>query len=71
MPAWGKFPLTVLNSLIALSALVDDLFSDHHADTATISMSIGVMNLIGCWFGSMPFWYVYSVWKNVNLYTNK
>ncbi|KAI7850541.1 hypothetical protein BDC45DRAFT_572779 [Circinella umbellata] len=53
--AWGKFPLTVLNSLIALSALVDDLFSDHHADTATISMSIGVMNLIGCWFGSMPF----------------
>ncbi|KAG2223164.1 hypothetical protein INT45_011510 [Circinella minor] len=51
----GQIPLTALNSIIALSALIDDLFPDHHADTATISMSIGVMNLIGCWFGSMPF----------------
>ncbi|KAI9244463.1 hypothetical protein BDA99DRAFT_529043 [Phascolomyces articulosus] len=51
----GQIPLTALNSVIALSALIDDLFPDRHADTATISMSIGVMNLIGCWFGSMPF----------------
>ncbi|KAI8150321.1 hypothetical protein BJV82DRAFT_586756 [Fennellomyces sp. T-0311] len=51
----GQIPLTALNSVIALSALIDDLFPDHHADTATISMSVGAMNLIGCWFGSMPF----------------
>lgn len=52
----GQIPLTALNSVIALSALIDDLFPDRHADTATISMSVGAMNLIGCWFGSMPFW---------------
>ena len=57
----GQIPLTALNSVIALSALIDDLFPKHHADTATISMSIGVMNLIGCWFGSMPFWYVHTM----------
>ncbi|KAI9484683.1 hypothetical protein BDB00DRAFT_965006 [Zychaea mexicana] len=51
----GQIPLTALNSVIALSALIDDLFPDHHADTAKISMSVGAMNLIGCWFGSMPF----------------
>ncbi|KAJ8658657.1 hypothetical protein O0I10_005697 [Lichtheimia ornata] len=51
----GQIPLTALNSVIALSALIDDLFPDRHADTATISMSVGAMNLIGCWFGSMPF----------------
>lgn len=52
----GQVPLTALNSVIALSALIDDLFPDHHADTSVISMSIGAMNLVGCWFGSMPFW---------------
>ncbi|KAI9244464.1 hypothetical protein BDA99DRAFT_472579 [Phascolomyces articulosus] len=51
----GQIPLTALNSVIALSALIDDLFPDRHADTASISMSVGAMNLIGCWFGSMPF----------------
>ncbi|ORZ02307.1 hypothetical protein BCR43DRAFT_465283 [Syncephalastrum racemosum] len=51
----GQVPLTALNSVIALSALIDDLFPDHHADTSVISMSIGAMNLVGCWFGSMPF----------------
>ncbi|KAI9484687.1 hypothetical protein BDB00DRAFT_792655 [Zychaea mexicana] len=51
----GQIPLTALNSVIALSALIDDLFPDRHADTSRISMSVGAMNLIGCWFGSMPF----------------
>ncbi|KAI7850540.1 hypothetical protein BDC45DRAFT_572778 [Circinella umbellata] len=51
----GQLPLTCLNSVIALSALIDDLFPNYHADTASISMSVGGMNLIGCWFGSMPF----------------
>ncbi|KAI8376404.1 uncharacterized protein BYT42DRAFT_385458 [Radiomyces spectabilis] len=50
----GQIPLTTLNSVIALCALIDDLFPDKHASPATVSMSIGIMNLIGCWFGAMP-----------------
>lgn len=52
----GQVPLTALNSVIAVAALIDDLFPEQHTGTSKIAMSIGVMNLIGCWFGSMPFW---------------
>jgi hypothetical protein len=52
----GQIPLTALNSVIALSVLIDDLFPEKHATTTSIAMSVGLMNLIGCWFGSMPFW---------------
>ncbi|KAI8581924.1 hypothetical protein K450DRAFT_206868 [Umbelopsis ramanniana AG] len=51
----GQIPLTALNSVIALSVLIDDLFPEKHATTTSIAMSVGLMNLIGCWFGSMPF----------------
>ena len=51
----GQIPLTALNSVIALAALANDLFPELPADTPAISMSIGAMNLIGCFFGSMPF----------------
>ncbi|KAI9020906.1 hypothetical protein CLU79DRAFT_204578 [Phycomyces nitens] len=50
----GQIPLTCLNSVVALSILIDDLFPDKHVNTASISMSVGLMNLIGCWFGAMP-----------------
>ncbi|KAI9262731.1 hypothetical protein BY458DRAFT_587835 [Sporodiniella umbellata] len=50
----GQLPLTALNSVIALCALIDDLFPDRHATTSNVAMSVGLMNLIGCWFGSMP-----------------
>ncbi|KAG0058963.1 hypothetical protein BGZ89_000818, partial [Linnemannia elongata] len=46
----GQIPLTALNSVIA-----NDLFPEKPAGTPTISISIGAMNLIGCFFGSMPF----------------
>ncbi|KAG0043801.1 hypothetical protein BGZ83_011015 [Gryganskiella cystojenkinii] len=51
----GQIPLTALNSVIALSALANDLFPDLPAGTPVISMSIGAMNLIGCFFGSIPY----------------
>ncbi|KAF9583257.1 hypothetical protein BGW38_009904, partial [Lunasporangiospora selenospora] len=51
----GQIPLTALNSVIALAAISQDLFPERPASTPTISVSIGVMNLIGCFFGSMPF----------------
>ncbi|KAF9904034.1 hypothetical protein EC991_003132 [Linnemannia zychae] len=51
----GQIPLTALNSVIALAALANDLFPDRPAGTPTISISIGLMNLVGCFFGSIPF----------------
>ncbi|KAI7895777.1 uncharacterized protein EV154DRAFT_494881 [Mucor mucedo] len=50
----GQLPLTSLNSVIALCALIDDLFPKKHATTSRVAMSVGIMNLIGCWFGAMP-----------------
>ncbi|CEP16428.1 hypothetical protein [Parasitella parasitica] len=50
----GQLPLTTLNSVIALCALIDELFPKHHAKTSHVAVSVGVMNLIGCWFGAMP-----------------
>ncbi|KAH8556387.1 hypothetical protein BGW37DRAFT_510961 [Umbelopsis sp. PMI_123] len=51
----GQIPLTCLNSVVALSVLIDDLFPEKHATTSSIAISVGLMNLIGCWFGSMPY----------------
>lgn len=50
----GQLPLTSLNSVIALCALIDDLFPEKHASASSVAMSVGLMNLIGCWFGAMP-----------------
>ncbi|KAG0273025.1 hypothetical protein BGZ95_011169 [Linnemannia exigua] len=51
----GQIPLTCLNSVIALAALAQDLFPEHPTGTPTIAVSVGMMNLIGCFFGSIPF----------------
>ncbi|KAI8048133.1 uncharacterized protein B0P05DRAFT_564602, partial [Gilbertella persicaria] len=50
----GQLPLTTLNSVIALCALIDELFPERHAATSHVAVSVGLMNLIGCWFGAMP-----------------
>jgi MFS superfamily sulfate permease-like transporter len=50
----GQLPLTTLNSVIALCALIDELFPQQHATTSSVAMSVGIMNLVGCWFGAMP-----------------
>ncbi|KAG0358764.1 hypothetical protein BGZ54_010297 [Gamsiella multidivaricata] len=51
----GQIPLTCLNSVIALAALAQDLFPERPTGTPTIAVSVGIMNLIGCFFGSIPF----------------
>ena len=65
-PAWGDFaaafskaavpqiPLTTLNSVIAVCALATDLFPDRKVEPRKVAISVGLMNLIACWFGGMP-----------------
>lgn len=49
-----QIPLTALNSVIAVCALSWDLFPSKGASAREVSISVGLMNLIGCWFGAMP-----------------
>jgi MFS superfamily sulfate permease-like transporter len=65
-PAWDDFalalpkaalpqiPLTTLNSVIAVCALSADLFPDRRAEPRKVALSVGMMNLVACWFGGMP-----------------
>jgi MFS superfamily sulfate permease-like transporter len=65
-PAWEDFvtafpraalpqiPLTTLNSVIAVCALSADLFPDRRAEPRKVAISVGMMNLVVCWFGGMP-----------------
>ncbi len=65
-PAWRDFvvafpqaalpqiPLTTLNSVIAVCALSADLFPARPAAPRRVAVSVGLMNLVGCWFGAMP-----------------
>jgi MFS superfamily sulfate permease-like transporter len=65
-PAWSDFvtafpiaalpqiPLTTLNSVIAVCALSADLFPDRPAEPRKVAVSVGMMNLVSCWFGGMP-----------------
>jgi hypothetical protein len=54
----GQLPLTLLNSVIAASALASDLLPSPPypaAPTVTeLGTSVAVINLISCWFGAMP-----------------
>jgi MFS superfamily sulfate permease-like transporter len=53
--AIGQLPLTTLNSVIAVSALSSDLLPDMPTPSVTsLGISVGMMNLIGGWFGAMP-----------------
>ncbi|KAJ0680195.1 putative molybdate transporter [Helianthus annuus] len=49
-----QIPLSILNSVIAVCKLSDDLFPEHEASVTAVSVSVGMMNLVGCWFGAMP-----------------
>ena len=49
-----QIPLTLLNSVIAVCALSWALFPGRGADIKKVSMSVGLMNLVGCWMGAMP-----------------
>ncbi|KAF2830592.1 hypothetical protein CC86DRAFT_402624 [Ophiobolus disseminans] len=54
----GQLPLTLLNSVIAASALASDLLPSPpypSAPTVTeLGSSVAIINLVGCWFGAMP-----------------
>ena len=52
--ALPQIPLTTLNSVIAVCALSADLFPDRPARPRRVAVSVGIMNLIGGWFGAMP-----------------
>ncbi|RME23376.1 MAG: sulfate transporter [Candidatus Zixiibacteriota bacterium] len=49
-----QLPLTILNSVVAVCALSGDLFPGRRVPVTKMSVSVGLMNLLGCWFGGMP-----------------
>ncbi|KAI5660544.1 hypothetical protein M9H77_29337 [Catharanthus roseus] len=49
-----QIPLSVLNSVIAVCKLSNDLFPTIEMSATSVSVSVGLMNLVGCWFGAMP-----------------
>ncbi|KAL2234734.1 UNVERIFIED_CONTAM: Molybdate transporter 2 [Sesamum indicum] len=49
-----QIPLSVLNSVIAVCKLSGDLFPGTELSATKVSVSVGLMNLVGCWFGAMP-----------------
>lgn len=49
-----QIPLTTLNSVIAVCALSGKLFPKKRLDEKEMAVSIGLMNIVGCFFGGMP-----------------
>ena len=55
--ALGQLPLSILNSVIAVSVLAQDLYPDKidPAPIQDVGYFLGIMNLIGGWFGCVPY----------------
>eukprot|EP00929_Paragymnodinium_shiwhaense_P003065 TRINITY_DN103470_c0_g1_i1.p1 TRINITY_DN103470_c0_g1~~TRINITY_DN103470_c0_g1_i1.p1 ORF type:complete len:538 (-),score=30.50 TRINITY_DN103470_c0_g1_i1:132-1745(-) len=54
-----QLPLTTMNSVISVCALSVELFRDERdggksVSRVSVASSVGLMNVIGCWFGAMP-----------------
>eukprot|EP00201_Polytomella_parva_P001218 CAMPEP_0175081466 /NCGR_PEP_ID=MMETSP0052_2-20121109/26166_1 /TAXON_ID=51329 ORGANISM="Polytomella parva, Strain SAG 63-3" /NCGR_SAMPLE_ID=MMETSP0052_2 /ASSEMBLY_ACC=CAM_ASM_000194 /LENGTH=702 /DNA_ID=CAMNT_0016352455 /DNA_START=311 /DNA_END=2419 /DNA_ORIENTATION=- len=52
-----QLPLTLLNSVIAVSALASSLFPEKDPKSwgpSIVATCVGSLNLIGCWIGAMP-----------------
>ncbi|KAI4726382.1 hypothetical protein E4T49_05864 [Aureobasidium sp. EXF-10728] len=51
-----QLPLTTLNSILAVTSLSASLFpsSPPTPSNTQIGLSVGLANLVGCWFGAMP-----------------
>ncbi|XP_026440700.1 molybdate transporter 1-like [Papaver somniferum] len=49
-----QLPLSVLNSVVAVCKLSSDLFPGKDFSATSVSISVGIMNLAGCWLGAMP-----------------
>ncbi|KAL4424675.1 hypothetical protein ABPG77_004482 [Micractinium sp. CCAP 211/92] len=46
--------LTSFNSVISVTQLAGDLFPNRPTTPDRVALSVGAMNLVGCWFGAMP-----------------
>ncbi|TPX39363.1 hypothetical protein SeLEV6574_g07273 [Synchytrium endobioticum] len=56
--ALGQLPLSILNSVIAVSKLADDLYPDKEQPVAPITrvgLFLGSMNMLSMWFGCIPY----------------
>ncbi len=49
-----QLPLTTLNSVVAVCQLSSDLFPARSVQPVLVSVSVGLMNMVGAWFGAMP-----------------
>ena len=49
-----QLPLLVLNSMIAFYKLSSDLFLMKNCSVTLALVIVGLMNLVGCWFGALP-----------------
>ncbi|KAA8521756.1 hypothetical protein F0562_012429 [Nyssa sinensis] len=49
-----QLSLSILNSVIAVCKLSSDLFPGQDISATSVSVTVGLMNLVGCWFGAMP-----------------
>ncbi|KAL9233917.1 hypothetical protein vseg_008850 [Gypsophila vaccaria] len=49
-----QLPLSVLNSVIAVCKLSSDLFPERDFTATSLATTVGMMNLVGCWFGAVP-----------------
>ncbi|KAK9697658.1 hypothetical protein RND81_08G051900 [Saponaria officinalis] len=49
-----QLPLSVLNSVIAVCKLSSDLFPERDFTATSLSVTVRMMNLVGCWFGAVP-----------------
>lgn len=49
-----QLPLTTLNSVVAVCNLSQELFPDNPANPNSVAFSVGLMNIVGTWFGVMP-----------------
>ena len=49
-----QLPLSILNSVVAVCKLSSDLFPGREFSATSLSVTVGLMNLVGSWFGAMP-----------------
>ena len=49
-----QLPLTLLNSCLSVVELNNKLFINNQMSLRSLSSSVGIMNIVGVWFGSIP-----------------
>ncbi|UCH83472.1 MAG: putative sulfate/molybdate transporter [Candidatus Latescibacterota bacterium] len=49
-----QLPLTILNSVLAVCVLSGDLFPKRRIAAPRMAASVGLINVLGCWFGAIP-----------------